>query len=180
MHLAIPTHFSIFWVVCHLSRTFFPKEFEQEPQNRLSPSPHRQTIPSLTSDPWPTIPILAGYKLVVPEPYACSISICVHCLSVAHAFAMTWKLVCAFCCSFLISCGLNGFLSLCSLWLASFLGWALLDCGLFSFRRLASTFAMPFCYSCSGIVWSVLVGLLLGLQYAFLLLNFSGPILSLD
>ena len=89
MHLVIPTHLSIFWVVCHPSKTFPPKEFEREPQNMLSPSSHCQTIPFLTSDLWPTTPILAEYKLVVPKPCACSTSICVHGLSTVHAFAMT-------------------------------------------------------------------------------------------
>ena len=72
MHLVIPTHFCLFWVACHPSRTFPPKELEREPQNRLPPSLHHQTIPSLTSDPWATAPVLAGYKLVVPESCACS------------------------------------------------------------------------------------------------------------
>ena len=82
-----------FWVVCHPSRTFPPKELEREPQNRLSPSPHRQTIPFLTSDSWPTTPVLAGYKWVVPESCACSTSMCVHGLPIVHAFTMTWGLV---------------------------------------------------------------------------------------
>ena len=75
MHLEIPAHISLFWVVCHSSKTFSPKKLEQESQNRLPPSPHRQTILSLTSNPWPTTPVLAGYKWVVPEPCACSTSI---------------------------------------------------------------------------------------------------------
>ena len=74
MHLVIPAHFSLFWVVCHSSKTFPPKKLEREPQNRLPPSPHHQTIPSLTSDPWPITLVLAGYKWMVPEPYACSTS----------------------------------------------------------------------------------------------------------
>ena len=85
--------------------TFPPKKFEWEPQNRLSPSPHCQTIPSLTSDPWLTIPVLAGYKFVVLEPCAYSTSMCVHmvCLlfmrlpwlkgSSAHSAAYSWLLV---------------------------------------------------------------------------------------
>ena len=64
-------------------------EFEQEPQNRLSPSPHRQNIPFLTFDPWPTTLVLARYKLVVPKPCAHSTSMCVHSLFVVQAFAMT-------------------------------------------------------------------------------------------
>ena len=72
MHLVILAHLCLFWVACHPSRTFFPKKLEREPQNRLPPSPHRQTIPSLTSDPWPTTFVLAGYRLVMPESCACS------------------------------------------------------------------------------------------------------------
>ena len=93
MHLVILAHISLFWVVCHPSRIFSPKKLEREPQNRLPPSPHHQTIPSLTSDPWPTTPVLAGYKWVVPEPYVCSTSMCVHGSSSVHTFAMTWWLV---------------------------------------------------------------------------------------
>ena len=134
MHLVIPTHLFLFWVVCHLSRTFLPKDFEQPP------SPHRQTTPSLTSSLWTTTPILAGYKLVVPEPYAYSTSMCVHVLSIARAFAMTWRLVCTFCNSFLTYCGVNGSLSLCFLYLTSFLGWPYLIMG-FSF---SNPFFSPF------------------------------------
>ena len=91
MHLVVSTHPSLFWVVYHPSRTFPLKEFKREPQNRLSPSPHRQTIPSLTSDPWLTTPILAGYKLVVPMPCACSTFVYVQSLSVAHSWPlMLW------------------------------------------------------------------------------------------
>ena len=89
MHLVILAFFSLFLVVCHPSRTFPPKKLEREPQNRLSPSPHHQTIPSLTSDLWPTTSVLAGYKWVVFEPYACFTSMCVNGLFAVHAFAMT-------------------------------------------------------------------------------------------
>ena len=51
--LVIPTHLSLFWVVCYPSGTFLPKEFEREPQNKLSPSPHRQTISFFTFNPRP-------------------------------------------------------------------------------------------------------------------------------
>ena len=49
MHLVVPIHPFLFWVVCHLSRTFPPKEFEQELQNRLSLL--------LTTRPYPFIPL---------------------------------------------------------------------------------------------------------------------------
>ena len=53
MHLVVSTHLYFFWVACYPSRTFSPKKPEQEPQNRFFPSPHHQTMPSLTSDLWP-------------------------------------------------------------------------------------------------------------------------------
>ena len=109
MHLVILTHLSLFWVVCPPSRTYPPKEFEQESQNRLSLSPHRQTILSLASYPWPTILVLAWYKLLVPEPCACSTFMCVQSLSTTHAFAKAWRPICAFYYSFLTSCGVSGF-----------------------------------------------------------------------
>ena len=131
MHLAIPTHLSLFWVVCHPSKTFLPKKLKWEAQNRLFPSPYHQTIPSLTSNSWLTTLVLAGYKLMVPEPCVCSTSMCVHGLSVVHAFAITWGLVCTFCYLFLTFCGMNESLSFHSLFLTSFLGWVLLDRGPF-------------------------------------------------
>ena len=69
MHLVILAHLSLFWVECHLSKTSPPKVLERESQNRLTPSSYRQTIPYFTSDPWPTDPVLVGYKWVVPGPY---------------------------------------------------------------------------------------------------------------
>ena len=49
MHLVVQTHLYFFWTVCHPSRTFPPKESEQEPQNRFSPLPTARPCP-LTSD----------------------------------------------------------------------------------------------------------------------------------
>ena len=89
MHLVILAHLSLFWVICHPNRTFPPKELKQELQNWVSPSPHCQTMPSFTSYPWPTTPVLAKHKWVMPELCACSTSMCVHGLSVVHVFAMT-------------------------------------------------------------------------------------------
>ena len=88
MHLVVPTQFCFFRVVCHPSRTFLPKEPEQEPQNRSFPSPHRQTMPSYL---WPmTSPclVLVEYRLVRSGPYACLSFIYVQNLPTAHAFAM--------------------------------------------------------------------------------------------
>ena len=96
MHLVVPTHLSLFWVVCHPNGTSLPKEFECEPLNRLLLSPLYQTIPSLTSNPWPITSILAGYRLVVPGPCPCSTFMYIQSLSIAHAFAMIWRLICLF------------------------------------------------------------------------------------
>ena len=52
MHLVVPTHHCFFWVIFHPSRTFPPKEPEQEPQNRFSPFPTAWPYP-FTSNPWP-------------------------------------------------------------------------------------------------------------------------------
>ena len=93
MHLVIPAHLSIFWMVCHPSRTFPLKKLEREPQNKLSHSPYCQTIPSLTTDPWPIALVLAGYKWVVLEPCVCSTFMWVHGLSAIHVFAIALGLV---------------------------------------------------------------------------------------
>ena len=70
MYLVVPTHPCFFWVTCHLSRTFPPKEPEQEPQNRFFfyPLPTVRPCP-LTHGP--PLPILAGYRLVVLRSCAC-------------------------------------------------------------------------------------------------------------
>ena len=49
MHLVVLIHPSLFWVVCHLSRTFPPKEFERELQNRFPLLP--------TTKPYPHLPL---------------------------------------------------------------------------------------------------------------------------
>ena len=53
MHLVVLTHHFLFWVICHPIRTFSPKEFEREPQNRLSLLPTARPYPGLplTHDP---------------------------------------------------------------------------------------------------------------------------------
>ena len=35
MHLVISAHVCLFWVECHLSRTFPPNELKRKPQNKL-------------------------------------------------------------------------------------------------------------------------------------------------
>ena len=49
MHLVVPTYPSFFWVVYHPIRTSPPKEYEWEPQNRLSLLP--------TTRPYPFLPL---------------------------------------------------------------------------------------------------------------------------
>ena len=70
-----------------------PKEFERESQNRLPLSLHRQTIPSLTFDPWLTTHVLTRYKWVMLGPCACSIPMLVYGLSAIHAFAIAYGFV---------------------------------------------------------------------------------------
>ena len=50
MHLVVLTHPYFFWEICHPSKTFPPKEPEQESQNRFSPFPTAKPC-LLTSDP---------------------------------------------------------------------------------------------------------------------------------
>ena len=56
MHLAIPTHLSFFWVVCHPSKTFPLKEFEWKSQNRLFLLP--------TAKPYPLLHLTHGPPLL--------------------------------------------------------------------------------------------------------------------
>ena len=155
MYLVIPTHPYFFWVVSHHSRTLPPKESEQDPKNRLSLLP--------TARPCPFLPLthdsLLLYWLVVFGPCACSSSVYVQSVFTAHAFAMVWRLVCAFCRLSLTSYGVDCFLISHSLRLASFKGWFLLDCGLFSlqptlcsFRSHTTITATLLCYSCCGVI----------------------------
>ena len=157
MHLVVPTHPYFFWVVCHPSRTFPPKEPEQESQNRfsLSPPPDYTLLP-LTHDP--PLPVLAGYRLVKSGPYARSTPACVQNLPVV--FAVFWKLLCTFCHPSLTFYGVSCFLISLSLWFAPLRGWALFDCGLFLLQPtllLLPTVLLPFpatlfCHSCCDVI----------------------------
>ena len=132
MHLVIPTHLFLFWVVCHPNRTFPPKEFEWEPQNRLPLVP--------TAGPYPLLP------LAHDPPFLYWLGTCWWCLSLVHAPLPCVSKVCLLfmrlpwprgssMCSAIHSWPLVAwidFLILHSLWLALFKGWALLDYGLFS------------------------------------------------
>ena len=130
----ILTHFSFFWVVCHLNKTFSPKEFERESHNRLPHSPHRQTIPSLTFDPWPTTLVLAGYKWVslglvhAPLPYESMACLLFMRLPLPAGLS---SLAVHFAAYFLTLCGMDELLDLHSLHLVSSLGWVLLGHGPF-------------------------------------------------
>ena len=113
---------SLFWVVCYPSRTFALKKFEREPQNRLSFLPTTKPYPllPLTHDPPLLYWLGTGWQCLgfvhAPLPmYAKS-------LSTAHAFAMVWRLVYAFYCSFLTFYGMNCLLIFHSLLAFSFQG----------------------------------------------------------
>ena len=55
MHLVILAYIFLFWVGCHPSRTFPPKELEWKPQNRLHilPTTRPHSLLPLTHDPPP-------------------------------------------------------------------------------------------------------------------------------
>ena len=103
MHLVIPAHVCIFWVVCHSSTIFPLKELKWEPQNRIPLLP--------TTKPHPLLPLTYGS----PSLYWLSTSrwclslvraplpMPVHCFSSIHAFAVACRFVwfCyVFCCLF--------------------------------------------------------------------------------
>ena len=124
MHLVIPAYLSLFWVVYHSSETFPPKELKWESQNRLPPSPYRQTIPSLTSDSQPTTPILFGYKWCLSLMHtllSCKSMACLLFMRLPWPVSLS-GLCCTFCYLFLTSCGVNESPSLHSLHLISFFG----------------------------------------------------------
>ena len=104
----------------------------------------------LTYDP--PLLVLARYRLVVSEPYACSTSVYVQNMPTAHAFAMVIRPVCTFCPPSLTTYVMSYFLishpfMACSLW-----GWALFDCGLFfSFSPFFCSFLQS-CISCCTIL----------------------------
>ena len=110
IYLVVSTHPSFFWVVCHPNKISPPKEYEQEPQNRLSILPSTRSYPLLppTHDP----PLLywldtgqwcLGLTRAPLPMYAKS-------LSIVHAPTTIWRLVYAFYCSSLTSYGMNCFL----------------------------------------------------------------------
>ena len=70
----VPPQTCLFWVVCHPSRTYLPKEAWAGAVNRFFPLPPPPNHTPFTSYLWPMAPpcpILAGYRLVVPGPCAC-------------------------------------------------------------------------------------------------------------
>ena len=139
MHLVVPTHPYFFWVACHPNRTFSPKKPEQESQNRFFSSPHRQTIPSYL---WPMTYHLLYWlgtgRWYLGLAHASSFS------PATHAFAMIWRLVCAFYRALLASYGVGCFPICHSLWVASFGGWTLSNHG--------PSFPRPTLYSLHGLV----------------------------
>ena len=166
MHLIVPTHPYFFLAVCYPSRIFPPKELERQPQNRLFPLPTARPYPLLSLTHDPPLLVLAGYRLVMSRPCACNISMYVQNLSAAHAFAVVWRLVCAFYCSSLTSYDVNFFLISHSLQLASFQGlgliwlWAFLPTAILFcfFHSLVTISAMLLYYSCCNDIWPKFFG----------------------
>ena len=147
MYLVVLTHHSFFWVVCHPSRTFPPKKFKQEPQNRLSLLPIARPYPllSLTHDP----PL--QYWLGTSWWCLALVRSLLPCMSKACLLLMRLPWTggsCAFFRSFLTSYGVNCFMILHSLSLASSKGRALLDYGLFSLLVQCLLLLLAWKYSC--------------------------------
>ena len=186
MHLVVPTHHSIFWVVCHPSRTFPPKKFKQEPQNRLSLLPIARPYPllSLTHDPplqywlgtsWWCLGLMRSLLL---------------CMSKACLLLMRLPWTggsCSFFRSFLTSYGVNCFMILHSLSLASSKGRALLDYGLFSLLAHYLLLSLACQYSCHAIMLFLLWRYLIhacwasfGLLYTLLSIGYNVPVWPLS
>ena len=71
MHIVVPTHPCFFWVACHLSRTFPPKELSKNPIIGFFPLPTTIPCPLLPLTHDPPLPILVEYRLVVSRSCAC-------------------------------------------------------------------------------------------------------------
>ena len=89
----------------------------------------------------------------------------VESLSAAHAFAMVWRLVCAFCRLSLTSYNMNCFLIFHFLLACSFQGLGLAWLWVFPslahpllLRSVVTLLVIPLCYSCRGVIWLVLAG----------------------
>ena len=159
MHLMVPTHPYFFWAVCHHSRTFPPKEPEQESHNRFSPLPTTRPC-CLTSNPWPTTSCIGWvqasgvWALRVLHFYVCLKP--AYCSCVRHGqearlhvlssiLDFLWRELFSYFPSFhgLLPLGLD------FVWLWAFLHSAhsfALFCSL-TFR------VVPFCYSCCDVIW---------------------------
>ena len=104
MHLVVPTHSSLFWVVCHSSRTFSSKKFEREPQNRLPFLPTARPYPHLPLTHIPPLLYWLGIGWwclgLAHAPLLCMFKTCLLliCLpwsggSSVHSAAYSWPLV---------------------------------------------------------------------------------------
>ena len=143
MHLVVPTHPSFFWGVCHPSRTLPPKEYEREPQNRLSFSP----LPNHT---------LFYLWLITHHSCIGWVQVCS-----AQTFRMLHFLCTLKVCLLLMRLPLFEGSSVHSIlyWLAPFKGWALLDCGFSPFQPILCSFhslvvipTIPLYCSCRGVI----------------------------
>ena len=151
MHLVVPTHPYFFWTVCHPSRTFPPKEPEQEPHNRFSPLLTARPLPSYL---WP----ITHHLLYWLDTSWWSLGLAgAQLLRVSK----TCPLVCTSYCLSLTSYGVSYFLIPHSLWPTPLKVQALLDCGLFFLQPILLFVSVvllqfptvPLCHSCCGVIW---------------------------
>ena len=77
-HLVVPTHPYFFWVTCHPNKIFPPKEPSKNPRIGFFPLPIARPCPLTHDSP---LPILAGYRLVVPGSRVCfTFFVCCSCI----------------------------------------------------------------------------------------------------
>ena len=175
MHLTIQTHFSIFWVVCHPSKTFPPKEFKWEPQNKLPflPTARPYSLLSLTHGP----PLL--YRLgtswwclsLMCAPLPCVSKACLQLMRLSwpgspsmHSAAHSWPLVAWTCFwAFILYDSLSSWVEPCLI-----VGFSLFNP---FFAPSVNLLAFLLCHSIIPVVVLLglyLLGLFSGLVYAFL------------
>ena len=78
MHQMVPTIYYFFWVRYHLSKIYSQKKSRQETKYRPHFPPTTKPHPLNPLDRGPSSLVLAGYRLVVPQPFfACFTIFCV-------------------------------------------------------------------------------------------------------
>ena len=94
MHQIVPTIYYFFWVRYHPSKIYSQKKSRQETKYRPSFPPTTKPHPLNPLDRGPTSLVLAGYKLVVPQPFCACFTIFCVCLPRRSRLALFWSVAC--------------------------------------------------------------------------------------